>query len=238
MSTRDILGVLKAIWAQLPGAETLVALGAMTAAAVHTLYLPFASLSAGRRLSRWAFAYEGEVAALAEITRPNQSLDLWVQGLLSYLRPLDCYRSSCDVNRLVEEALSALGQQLAARELDVELHLAPLPKIALDPLWIEQALLSILTNALDASTRKGHVAITSEASAGLVSVSIAYGEKGAVRAPLARAFGLSSTSKSGAAGLGLTTAKGIVAAHRGHLTLDCQTGKGTTVTIHLPLALT
>jgi signal transduction histidine kinase len=42
------------------------------------------------------------------------------------------------------------------------------------------------------------------------------------------------TTKARGTGLGLPTAKRLVEAHRGHITIACPLGGGTTVTIHLP----
>jgi signal transduction histidine kinase len=169
---------------------------------------------------------------------PNRPLDLWVHGLLSYLRPLDLYRSACDVSQLIEDALSALEPQRAAKEVEITLQLAPLPRLAADPLWLGQAFLAILTNALDTSTHRQCVAIASAANEAFVSVFIASGIQEASQALLVKASGQTELGRSERIGLGLTMAQRIVEAHHGHMALYRRAAHDAMVTVHLPLLST
>ena len=123
MFTSKVLKTLKAVGTQLSGSERLAALGGMASCATYTLYQPLARVKGSWKTGRRTFIQDEEAAALAEIMMPHQPLDLWVHGLLSYLRPLDVYRSACEVSQLIEDALSALEPQRAAKEVEIALHL-------------------------------------------------------------------------------------------------------------------
>ena len=175
---------------------------------------------------------------MAEIMMPNQPLNLWVHGLLSYLRPLDLYRSACDVSQLIEDALSALEPQRAAKEVEIALDLSRCRGLAADPLWLGQAFLAILTNALDTSRRDQCVAISSAADEAFVSVSIASGVQESppsASGECVRSYEIGHVRRIG---LGLTMAKRIVEAHRGHMALYSHADQGAMVQVHLPLLST
>ena len=235
MSASRMLNTLKAVGAQLSGLERLAALGSMASCATHTLCQPLAGVKESRKAGRRAFIRDEGATALAEIMAPNRPLDLWVHGLLSYLRPLDRYRAACNVNQLIEDALSVLEPQRAMKEVEIALQLAPLPRLAADPLWLGQAFLAILTDVLDTSTYKQCIVISSEANEAFVSVSIASGVWEASQALLPKGFGHTELGRSEKVGLGLTMAQRIVEAHRGHMALHSRAALDTIVIVRLPL---
>lgn len=236
MAMNKMIRALKAIQARLSRSERPGALGEMAACLAYNLRHSSAGIGDATHVGWQASDRDEDAATFVEIMNRNVQLERWVNGLLSYLRPLHLYRFRCDVNQLIEDALSALGQKLTAKEVQPILHRSPLPKVAADPLWMEQALLAIFTNAIEASARGGRIFIKSGADAAFVSVSITDGGRGVPRALQDRVFDPYFSTKSEGIGLGLTVAKKIVEAHGGSIELDSDEGQGTTVTIRLPIA--
>jgi signal transduction histidine kinase len=200
MAVNKMMGALKVMRAQLSRAERLVALGKMVSALAYNLRNPLRGSRGAAPVGWPASDHDEDAATFAEIINRNERLERWVNGLLSYLRPLHLYRFPCDVNQLIEDALSTLGQKLTAKAVQPILHRALLPKVAADPLWMEQALLAIFTNAIEASAQGGRIVITSGADAALVSVAITDGGRGVPRAIQERAFDPYCSTKPGGSG--------------------------------------
>jgi two-component system cell cycle sensor histidine kinase/response regulator CckA len=145
------------------------------------------------------------------------------------------------LRRLVEESV----------QLDFQLAAAPQPVFA-DPGQIEQVLLNLVANARDAMPDGGRVTIatspvtsngTRPARSALppgsyVELSVADTGSGMSRDVQARLFEPFFTTKpvGSGTGLGLATVHGIVKQSNGYITVQSTPGKGTTFTVHLPMA--
>jgi signal transduction histidine kinase len=116
---------------------------------------------------------------------------------------------------------------------------ADLPLVKGDPLELQQAFLNILMNAVDACPiGEGRVTVTFRRGEESVSVLITDNGCGMDEQELARCMEPFFTTKElgEGTGLGLAVAHSIVANHEGKLRIESERGRGTTVTLTLPLA--
>ncbi|MEU4691570.1 response regulator [Actinoplanes sp. NPDC023714] len=124
---------------------------------------------------------------------------------------------------------------------EVVLDLDPaLPDVKADPAQITQALRSLVRNSVEAMPDGGTVTITTSVQDENVVVSVTDTGTGMPQNVLDRAFEpFFSTKPAGStAGLGLSTAHGIISQAGGQLTLRSQEGRGTTATFTLPALIT
>lgn len=226
---------LKENQAQLVRSERLAAVGELASYIAHNIRNPLASIRAAAQVG--LEESEAEQETFKDIIGAVDRLERWVQSLLSYMRPLTLQSTPQDLNRIIQDALSVLMQEMALKRLRPRLDLSPLPRIELDGRWMEQVLSAILRNAIEASSQGGRLCISSSFGPGGVTVRIEDGGKGIPREILDRVFVPYFTTKSEGIGLGLPMAKKIVEAHQGAIELKSEDGKGTTVTIHLPSLL-
>jgi signal transduction histidine kinase len=117
-------------------------------------------------------------------------------------------------------------------DVDARADLAP---IDVDPLRIRQVLGNLLSNALRHTPAGGSVAIRVAESNGIVSLEVRDTGSGMTRENLARAFDRFYKGRtSRGSGLGLTIAKGLVAAHGGEIRATSEPGRGTAIAFTLP----
>jgi signal transduction histidine kinase len=171
-----------------------------------------------------------ETHVLARLVEDLRTLALSESGALRLQRePTDLAGLARDVARGSTDAASACGVRI---DVDAPADLAP---IDVDPLRIRQVLGNLLSNALRHTPAGGAVAIRVAESSGVASVEVRDTGSGMTREDLARAF--DRFYKGGASrgsGLGLTIAKGLVAAHGGQIRASSEPGRGTAIVFTLP----
>ena len=170
--------------------------------------------------------------AKGEIAR----LDYIVTQFLQAIRPATPQLKPASLNEAVEKTLDLLRPELDNRGLDVKTKFAAqLPKSPIDANQIQQALVNLIKNAMQAMSTGGTLTLqTGEGSDGVwVSVSDTGG--GIPQEQVARIFEPFYTTKKKGSGLGLMIVQRIIRAHGGRIDLDSQIGRGTTFRLWLPL---
>ena len=172
------------------------------------------------------------VVAKGEINR----LDYIVTQFLQAIRPVAPQLRPGALNDVVLKTLELLRPELDNRGVCVKSRLArQLPAAPIDPTQIQQVLVNLIKNAIQAMTRGGTLTLqTGEGSDGVwVSVSDTGG--GIPQEEINRIFEPFYTTKKKGSGLGLMIVQRIVRAHYGRINLESEVGRGTTFRIWLPL---
>jgi signal transduction histidine kinase len=226
---------------QLVQSEKLASIGEMAAAVAHGLRNPLSSLRASAQLvlqhPRSPAADEQLQAILAEVDR----LDRRISHLLTFSRPA-AFRPGLErVEALVQAVLPAFAERLRQQEVSLVLELDPnLPEIRVDPMKLEQALVELIGNALDAMPDGGRLTLSTSAADGPegqagVVFAIADSGRGIPPETLREVGQPFFTTRPEGTGLGLATARRFIEQHGGRLDLESRVGVGTTVRIWLPL---
>ena len=242
-SINSMAQALKRIQARLLQAERLAAVGELSSYIAHNIRNPLASI----RSSAQAALRESDVPEeirvdLKSIVDTVDHLKQWVHNFLFALKPITPTLTPCDLNRVITEALDVVRPMLEGKQIEVDLSLArTLPLVSLDEGYLEQALVSLLTNAGEATPQRGRVAITSRLihegeGPGVVAVDLADNGGGIPPEILQKVFTPYFTTKSDGVGLGLTMAQKIVSSHGGSLTVSNRPAGGTAVQILLPVS--
>jgi signal transduction histidine kinase len=226
--------------AQLVQSEKLASIGEMSAAVAHGLRNPLASLRAAAQLVRRHPDAPSSAEHLSAIIDEVDRLDRRISHLLSFSRPAPYHPMPEDVARLLEELLPAFGELLRERHIDVRLDLSPaIPAVRVDPMQLEQALVEIISNALDAMPAGGELRLAATAHSNNGSqpteVAIEVGDTGPgipdqVMPSVCEPF---FTTRQEGTGLGLAIAKRYVEQNGGRLEIVSRPG-GTTVRVRLP----
>jgi signal transduction histidine kinase len=227
---------------QLVQSEKLASIGEMAAAVAHGMRNPLASLRAAAQL---ALHHAEPVAArepLRAIIQEVDRLDRRIGHLLSFSRPAPFHPRRENVAHVVEDLLPGFSELLHARGVELEVEIAPaLPEVRVDPMQLEQALVEIISNALDAMTEGGLLRIKvfheSEANgAAWIVIEIADTGPGIPAHVLPSVGEPFFTTRPEGTGLGLATAKRYVAQNGGHLAIRRGDRVGTVVSVRLPTA--
>ena len=226
--------------AQLVQSEKLASIGEMAAAVAHGLRNPLASLRAAAQVVRRHPDSPSSSEHLDAIIEEVDRLDRRISHLLSFSRPAPFRPTSESVPRLVEALLPAFAEQLRAREVKLAVELpASLPEVRVDPMQVEQVLVELVSNALDAMPSGGRLRIgaaLSDAGSGPeVAIEVSDTGPGIPDAVLPSVCEPFFTTRADGTGLGLAIAKRYVEQNGGRL--EIRSGPdGTTVRIRLPAA--
>jgi PAS domain S-box-containing protein len=170
--------------------------------------------------------------AKGEINR----LDYIVTQYLQAIRPTPPQIKLSPLNEVVLKTVELLQPELSNRALQVKTRLArQIPITPIDPQQIQQVLVNLIKNAMQAMTKGGTLTLqTGEGSDG-VWVSVADTGGGIPQEQINRIFEPFFTTKEKGSGLGLMIVQRIVRAHGGRIELESQVGRGTIFRIWLPL---
>lgn len=159
-----------------------------------------------------------------------------VHGLKRIVRKEPPQRAAVDVNEVAREAVQLVRAEAADRRIALRVDLRPaLPRVSADRIQIEQVVLNLLRNAIEAITRQPALVALSTRP-GENGVEVAISDTGCGIAPelLERIFAPFFTTKSSGLGMGLSISRTIIEAHGGHLRADANPGAGTTFSFTLP----
>jgi signal transduction histidine kinase len=214
---------------------------------VHELRSPLTALTAAAHLLQRAGLPDDQRAKLTrtvhdEVTRlSGMTTDFLELARLESGRSR-LVREPVDLSGLVFETLEVVRPQIEAEQLtlatDVDRSLPPLQG---DRNRLKQLLLNLLTNAVKYNQRGGRVEIHLRRVNEEAILQVSDTGRGIPRDALPRVFERffragDQDTRVGGTGLGLAIAKKITESHRGHIEVASEVGRGTTFTVHLPLA--
>jgi len=163
-------------------------------------------------------------------------LDYIITQFLQAMRPVPPQLHPASLNEIVQKTLTLLGPELDNRGLVVreKLH-RQLPEAPLDVVQIQQVLVNLIKNAMQAMTRDGCLTLQTGAGSDGVWVSVADTGGGIPSEQLNRIFEPFFTTKKKGSGLGLMIVQRIVRAHGGRIELESNVGQGTVFRLWFPL---
>ena len=160
-----------------------------------------------------------------------------VKNLLAYSRRSELSFELADVNGLVEKALELSENTLKVAGITLILRLSSeLPAIKVDSKKLQQVLLNIITNAVQAMPDGGELYVSTYAEDGFVILELDDTGPGIPVEIRDKIFDPFFTTKdlSTSAGLGLSVSQGILGEHDGSIEIRDSDIKGTRVLIKLP----
>jgi len=170
--------------------------------------------------------------AKGEINR----LDYIVTQFLQAIRPAPLQLKVTTLNEVVHKTLELLQPELDNRGVTVKTRLAAsLPATPIDPTQVQQALVNLIKNAMQAMTKGGTLTVQTGEGMDGVWASVADTGGGIPQEQLNRIFEPFYTTKKKGTGLGLMIVQRIVRAHGGRIELESHVGRGTTFRLWLPL---
>ena len=238
-SLRQNVTKLERTQSQLVQSEKLASIGEMAAAVAHGLRNPLASLRAAAQLVRRHPDSPSSAEHLDAIVEEVDRLDRRISHLLSFSRPAPYRPMPERLDRLVENLLPAFAEPMRERDVQLWVDLpASLPEVRVDPMQVEQAILELVSNALDAMPSGGDLRVAARAvkegpsEEVLVEVSdTGGGIPDHVLPSVCEPF---FTTRREGTGLGLAIAKRYVEQNGGRLAIVTTPGSGTTVQVWLP----
>ena len=163
-------------------------------------------------------------------------LDYIITQFLHAIRPAPLQPRPASLNDVVQKTLALLQPELDNRGIAVKSKLArQLSQAQIDPTQIQQVLVNLIKNAMQAMTSGGTLTLQTSEGAEGVRVSVGDTGGGIPQEQINRIFEPFYTTKKKGTGLGLMIVQRIVRAHGGRIELESHVGQGTTFRIWLPL---
>jgi signal transduction histidine kinase len=233
---------------QLARADRLATIGEMAAAIAHEIRNPLTGISGALSVLGRNFAADDPRRDIVRethllIERLNKS----VEEILHYARPSQPQLQEVDLSEIIGRTLSLVeGEARKAQVRIVKDFVQPpqapaaVPQVNADPHQLQQIVMNLVLNAIQASTAGGEIHVRTRAAAGpdaqpCARIEIEDSGKGMSADEVAKAFQPFFSTKAQGTGLGLPIAKQIVEQHHGRVTLRSAPGAGTCVVVELPV---
>lgn len=178
--------------------------------------------------------------ALEDIASDGRRASEVISRIRSLVKKTEPQSVLLDVNEVVSEVVSLIAHEAQRRQVDVEVELEGLSPVLGDRIQLQQVLLNLMMNGIDAMSaiteRKSQLHLTTALSDASVLVSVkdcGVGIKAEDAELVFRAF---HTTKSSGMGMGLAISRSIVEAHGGRLWAEPNPDFGATFKFTLPLA--
>ncbi len=183
---------------------------------------------------------DGKVARalrkIAIVQKETDRLEQILDGFLRYVGKTELQPSSVDVNELVGDMIDFYLPQAHSHAITVRQSLYKEPLVCkVDAGMLKQVILNLFINAQQAMNAGGELMIRTDLSKNDALIQISDTGSGIAPDKLPHIFESYRSGRPQGTGLGLATAKKIVTAHNGTITVVSEPGKGTSFTIKLPL---
>jgi two-component system sensor kinase FixL len=219
---------------QLREQTSLARLGEMAAVIAHEVKNPLAGVRGAIQVIGSRLPQDGRDAAMIkEIVSRIDTLNALMQDLLLFARPPQPKPAPIDVATLVTTTADLLGSDPALKEVRVTVE-GRAPRIMADADLLKIVFVNLLVNSAHAMKGRGTIRVSLAAIANSCQIAFADDGPGIPSEVRERIFTPFFTTKARGSGLGLPTAKRLVEAHRGNISIACPTAGGTIVTVELP----
>jgi two-component system, LuxR family, sensor kinase FixL len=232
---------------QLAHVSRVASMGELTATVAHELNQPLSAIlsnaqAALRELSREDPRLDGVRSALTDIVADDKRAGEVIRRIKSFLRQTDEKRETADINTIIEEVINLIHSEAQLRKVKIKARYSErLPHVCVDRVQIQQIILNLLMNALDAVAKAGRQKLvdveTELCGRSAVMVSVHDNGPGISSDQVSRIFEpFYSTKAAGGLGMGLAISRAIAEAHGGELTVVESDRPGATLRLKLPIA--
>ncbi|HET7105350.1 MAG TPA: ATP-binding protein [Candidatus Acidoferrum sp.] len=215
----------------------LATLGELAAGLAHEIRNPLAGIAGvvdvmGKELP----AASASRAVLGDVRNEILHIQNILNDLLSYARPRPPTFHPADLNITIEQAVLLARQQVRTRPVQVLFAPNPsLPPVTHDPALIQQVVLNLALNGIQAIPGEGAVEIALSREGDQVLIIVNDNGKGISPDALPKIFRPFFTTRKAGTGLGLSLASGIIQSHGGNIEARSTLGQGTQFRIQLPI---
>ncbi|REJ75939.1 MAG: PAS domain S-box protein [Acidobacteria bacterium] len=228
-------------------AEKLAAVGRLAAGVVHEINNPLATISAcaealESRVDEGVFGTSGDVEDLREYLGLIHSeafrCKSITNGLLDFSRVRTGNRHEVDLAEVIRASANLVSHQKRGENIDIEVDLEEdLPLVKADEGQIQQAIIALATNAIDAMPEGGTLTFKAASDGKRLQIEVRDTGIGISTEDVSRIFEPFFTTKEvgKGTGLGLSVCYGIITDHGGRLNVRSNPGKGTVFSIYLPV---
>ena len=219
--------------------EKLASVGRLSAGVAHEINNPLTTILTTAMLMQEDLAADDPTYEdLATIANEALRCRKIVTNLLDFARQNQPVKKNHAINDIVAACISLTQKQAAFKDVSVHHDLADgLPQTLVDKGQIEQALINLIINAVEATPAGGRIDVATRLAdwKGFIDISVSDTGEGIPEERIDKIFDPFFTTKENGTGLGLAIIHGIIEQHGGVVTVQSDPGQGTTFVITIPI---
>ncbi|MEE1314628.1 MAG: HAMP domain-containing sensor histidine kinase [Faecalimonas sp.] len=202
----------------------------------HEIRNPLTTLSSTVQLIEMQHPEVKEFRHWSSLTYDMEYMNQLLDELSNYAKSERVNAENFDLLALLEKVTLSFAASIAQSEVEYTSKLDPrIGQFYGDSTKLQQVLLNLLKNALDASTPNGSIFLDASLQDNTIVISIKDTGCGISAEQLPTIFEPFVTYKKGGSGLGLAICEHVIKAHNGTITVDSTEGVGTTFCVTLPV---
>jgi len=225
---------------QLRHADRLATIGQLAAGVAHEINEPLGSILGFAQLAAKHPGVPAEVGHdLSRIVDSSMQAREIIRKLMTFARQTPPSKRSVNLTELIADGLTFFEARCTKAGVKLARELAPdLPDVTADSAQINQVLVNLVVNALQAMPDGGELRVVTRGADGWVELLVSDKGQGMEPDVLKKIFLPFFTTKDvkEGTGLGLSVVHGIVAAHEGSIDVESRPKQGTSFTVRLPVA--
>jgi signal transduction histidine kinase len=229
---------LRTAHAQLLQKATLAAIGQTASTLAHEMRNPLAAIKlALSGLFSAGYLQERERRRVELVLREVDRLDELLSQTLDYVRPVKLSSKPLLLDPLVDDVLDLVDPLLKEHNLQVQRTPCPqCPGVRLDVNQMQQALLNLFKNAIEASPTGGQITLSVRQQADRLVLEMLNAGPPIAADDLKRVFDPFFTTKPKGSGLGLALVKRVLDEHQGDVVIESSAESGIRTTLSLPIS--
>ena len=223
----------------------LVTMGEMASTLAHELNQPLsaiASYTTGclNRLDAGNLPREELREALGKLASQAQRAGRVIRRIYDFVRRSEPQRTSCDINEIVQDSIGLIEADARKRGMEIVSDLAGnLPRIQADTVMLEQILINLMRNGMEAMQAahlgRRQLVVSTALAENSLQVSVADYGSGISKEAIGHLFEPFYTTKPEGMGMGLNICRSIIEFHKGRMWVDANPEGGTIFRFTLPL---
>jgi len=222
---------------KLISSEKLAAIGSMASYIAHEIRNPLVTIGGfAKSLSRFNFEDPKIRADIEIIYDEVRRLEIILNNLMDISKPQRSEKINVRICETVDSTCALMENYFNEKNINLYKKFEPgIPQISVDPGQIKQVVLNILRNAVESMPDGGDLTIEIKTVGESIKINITDTGKGMTEEVLKNIFNPFFTTRSSGTGIGMAISLKIIEDHGGHINVESEYGKGTTMSISLSI---
>jgi len=234
------LSEVQALRKEIARNQRLASIGRLAAGVAHEIRNPLSSIKGFATYFKERYLENKNDQQTADIMiQEVERLNRVVGQLLEFARPINISRKPTSIPAIIEDSLRLVEREAFRKNIKIETRFSsPVNEVFIDPDRINQVLLNLYLNAIEAMENGGrlNVVLLLDEEKKWIKISVKDTGTGIKKEELAHIFDPYFTTKPSGTGLGLAIVHNIIDAHDGKVEVESSPGNGATVTLFLPIS--
>jgi len=214
--------------------EKLATIGELATGVAHEVRNPLSGIAIALELMQAETENEEHKQTISEILNEIVRLERIVKGLFQLGHPKSLQLIECEPNDIVERALSLVNMRAKSKGVTIEKQLGCGNQFNVDHEQIEQVILNLLINGIDATGSFGTVKVETKNCNGTVEIAVSDTGCGFSEKDIDKILQPFYSTKERGTGLGLAISNRIVEAHGGKMHISSKKGSGSRFIVEIP----